>query len=429
METREVPFRVALVLLLVLGLGMALVAPARALPITDDAIANSTAWNGQRKVVRDSVGRLYVALAVSDPELDEAVRVLTSDDNGATWSPLPRVPDATEKMSAASLAIDSADRVHLAWTELSGANLQVFHAVWVEAEWSPRTQVSATPGYSGFPATAFDRLDRLHVAWYGFDGSTYQVYYRVRDPVGTWDPTEIVSTGLRDANNPSLAIGPDDRPHVAWFLLSGNRLSVVYTSRETEWATVTTLSNPSTFALEPSLAIASDGRIFATWTETYPNGTRAVVTRHRDAGDWSQPTALAWFPTAGGHPVVTLDGQDRGFVFWDQLDDAIRYRIFNGSWGPGVTLAANGTASFPSVRWAAVANPLFSGANRLDVVWTELVDGRYSVVLAGVPVPATGQPPTGPSIPGLPVLVGSILVLVGIVWLLQRRARRFTPKQ
>jgi hypothetical protein len=104
METGEVPFRAALVLLLVLGIGMALAGPARALPITDDANAKSTAWNGQRKVARHSLGGLYVALAVSDPELDEAVRVLTSEDNGATWSPLFRVPDTAEKTRADSLA-------------------------------------------------------------------------------------------------------------------------------------------------------------------------------------------------------------------------------------------------------------------------------------------------------------------------------------
>ena len=423
METRGSEARAAFVVLLVVGLAIVLAPPVQASFVTDEASADATSHNSQRKVARDSVGRLYVALHVLDPELGAGVRVFRSDDNGATWDTLPRVPDAATEMDRASLAIDGADGVHLAWTERAPTDRQVFHATWTGTGWGPRTQVSATPGYSGFPAIGFDHQNRLHIAWYGFDGSTYQVYYRARAPDGTWGATETVSTGLQDANNPALAIGPDDRPHVGWFLVSGNLWSVVYTSREGGWAPVTTLSDPAAFATDPSLAVASDGRVLAAWTETHPNGTRALVARHRGAVDWSGPTALAWFTAPGGHPVVALDGQDRGFVFWDQLDTAIRYRVFNGSWGPTITLAANGTASFPSVRWAAVANPLFSGVNRLDVAWTEQVDGAYAVVLVGVPVPAMGQPPAASS--GLPLvfLLGFAPVLAAVLWLLRRRIR------
>ncbi len=412
--------------LLALAVALAALPPVGGVPVPGDVLENATAWNSQRKIGRDSLGRLYVALLVADPDLGDAVRVFESANNGATWAALPRVPDATAAMSRASLAVDLTDRVHLVWTELVGTDLQVFHAVWRGA-WSPRTQVSFTPGYSGFPSGAVDPGDRLHVAWYGFDGSTYQVYYRVRAPNGTWGPTETVSTGLRDANNPALAIGPQGEPHVAWFLFTGSRWFVVYTVRnETRWAPVVTLSGDGNRALDPSLAVTAQGDVVAAWAEVDPNGTWAVVARVRTAAGWEPSVPLAAFTASGGHPAVALDGQDRAFVFWDERDAAIRYRTFNGTWGSTETIPTSGTATFPSARWARVANPLYEGVNRVDVAWTEAVGDGFRVSVAGIPVPATGAPPpTSQGFPTALVLLAiaavSALAIVVLRW---RRRRR-----
>ena len=402
---------------------LATVPTAEAGSITPDAAADATAWNSQRKIARDSFGRLYVALLVTDTALGEAVRVFRSGDGGRTWSPLPRVPDAANSMSRGSLAFDGRDRLHLAWTEAVGGDLQVFHAEWTGTGWQPRTQVSTTPGYSGFPAIAADRQHRLHVAWYGFDGTTYQVYYRARTG-SAWGPPETVSTGLQDANNPALAVGPDDGPHVAWSFVAGFRWSVVYTNREDRWAPAMTISNTTNRALDPSLAVGSDSRVFATWTEENPNGTRAVVARVRTGMTWGPPFALAWFTAPGGHPAVALDGSGGAFVVWDQLDAAIRYRAYNGSWGPTQAFSANGTASFPAARWAAIANPLFPGANRIDVVWTEAANGSYSAVLAGIPVPSVGTAPTtstdGATAFTIPAFILVVVALVVWRWRVRR---------
>ena len=431
LSVRPEPSRLSafLVVLAAFCLVLARLPPASAAPVTLNANADATAWNSQRKVARDSVGALFVALRVPDPDLGVAIRVFRSVDNGAGWSALPRLPDAASEMSRASLAVDGGDRVHLAWTELVGTDLQVFHAVWAGA-WTRRTQVSFTPGYSGFPAIAVDRQDRLHLAWYGFDGSTYQVYYRVRSVDGTWGITETVSSGLQDANNPAIAVGPDDRPHVAWFLVTGARWSVVHTVRGARWAPIETLSNPANRALDPSLAVASDGGVTAAWTEESPNGTRAVVARISNASGWGPSTPLAWFTAPGGHPSVALDGRDRAFAFWDQLDAQIRYRTFSGTWGRTEAIAANGMASFPNARWAAAANPLFEGTNRIDVVWTEASAGSYAVGFGGVTVSAMGTPPPRAPVDLVPgLLAGAVLLsLSAVLWWRRRRIGRLGLK-
>ncbi len=399
--------RALLVVLLVLGLVAAPAVPALASRVSSEAAPDATSWNTQRKMGRDSEGRLHVALRIHDVDLGVAVRVFRSDPAVTGWSALPRVPDATSEMSRASLAIDPEDAVHLAWTEQAGPDLQIFHAVWADEAWSPRTQVSATPGYSGYPSIAVDGQDRLHVVWYGFDGSTYQVYYRARASNGTWERTETVSTGLQDANNPALALGPDDRPHVAWALFSGGQSFVVYTSREAVWVPITTLSDAANRAFDPTLAVASDGEVFAAWTEQAPDGSRNLIARRHDASGWLPPNSLAGFPSPGGHPTLALDG------------------AYNGTWGPMRSLAANGTAIFPSARWAAVANPLFEGVNRIDVAWTEEVDGTHAVVVAGLPVAAVGEPPSPSfnapvSLPILAVVLAVVGVGVVILWWIRR---------
>lgn len=423
------PAHLALTILILGGLLTIVIASASAPIVIPDASADATAWNSQRKIVRDSAGRLYAALRVLDSESLGVMRVFRLNDDGGTWSPLPQVQDAIGEMRPGSLAIDGGDRVHLTWAERVSGNFQIFHAIWTEERWMPKTRVSDTLGYSSSPSIAVDFQDRLHAAWYGYDGYTYQVFYREREAVGAWGSTEIVSAGLRNASNPALAIGPDGRPHVAWFLFAGGRLSIVYTHRGAEWATTTTLSDPLASAFDASLAVTSEGRVFATWTEQYTNATRAIVARYRDGGDWSPPAFLAWFSTPGGHPALAVDGENRAFVFWDQLDKAIRYRVFNGSWERTQTLAANGTASFPAVRWAAVANPLFTGANVLDIAWTEEVNGRSVAVLSGVPVRAAGQRPTVSAGPSLSFLIAAGLAMGGVLWLVYRRNRLLTRRR
>jgi len=419
-------FRGAATVLVVLALVMAREPLASAAPVTLDAVADATQWNGQRKVARDSLGRVYVAARVPDGALGVAVHVFRSGDSGVTWSPLPRNPDASSEMSRASLAMDSRDRLHLTWTERLGSDLQVFHAVW-SGSWGPRTQISFTPGYSGFPAIGADRQDRIHLAWYGFDGATYQVYYRLRAANATWGATETVSTGLRDANNPSLAIGPDDRPHVAWFLFTGAQWFVVHAEREDRWRAITTLSDVANRALDPSLAVTSAGDVVAAWTEQAPNGTRSVSTAIRSGTMWGNATALGWFAAPGGHPSVAVDGYDTALVFWDQLDSSVRYRAWNGTWGPETIIPAGGIASFPNARWASVANPLWDGANRIDVVWTEDRGGVFAVGFDGVDVRAAGTPPERPSGDWVPWMMGlgvGGVVLVCVLVVLRRRRPR-----
>ncbi len=427
---RRVPGAVHLVLMILMLAAPlnALVASGSAPAAISDATPDATAWNSQRKIVRDSDGRLYAAFRVLDSENLDVVRVFRLNDDGETWSVLAGPPDATGEMRPGSLAIDGGDQLHLTWAERVSGYFQIFHAMWTGERWTPKTQVSDTPGYSGFPSVAIDLQNRLHAAWYGYDGSTYQVFYRVRGVAGTWEPTEVVSAGLKDANNPAIAIGPDGRPHVAWFLFEGGRLTIVYTHREAEWSTATTLSDPSASSFDASLAITSGGRIFAAWAEQYPNTTRAIVVRHRDAEGWSPPAPLAWFSAPGGHPTIAIDGESRAFVFWDQLDDAIRYRVFNDSWEGTQSLSANGTASFPSVRWSAVANPLFTGANVLDVAWTEEVNGESVVVVSSVPVKPAGQRPADSPGLSLPFLIAAGLAMGGVLWLVYRRNRFLTRR-
>src|SRR6266511_4338738 len=154
--------------------------PASAGPEPPSTLA--TAYNTQRKLARSVDGTLYAAVTVNASGTP-AVRVLSTPD-GSAWTTLPPPSLTGAASDRASLAIDSARRLHLVWTEVAGSDRQVFYARFSGGAWSPAEQLSHSTGYAGFPSLAVDAQDRPHVVWYGFDGAFYQIYYRRLDPSG-----------------------------------------------------------------------------------------------------------------------------------------------------------------------------------------------------------------------------------------------------
>jgi hypothetical protein len=405
-------FTAPCVALLVAG---ALLIPA--FPASADSaptIVAGTSANSERKTAVAPNGTIYAAYTEPFGNTT-AVIVERSADGGSTWTALPRIGAAEAFRSC--VAVDSQGVLHIAWTEFVGPNRQVFYGRWESGpNWTGAQRISDTPGYSGFPSLALDSADRVHLAWYGFDGSTYQVYYRYLDASG-WHATVQATHGVQDANNPSLAVGSDGKVHIAFFTYFRGATDVWYLQGgPTGWNIVEHVNPDGVPSARPSIAVLSNG----TPVIAYSSGANATLevrlAMREPGGGWSSNVALSGLGEGGDNPSVVADDYAANFaVFYENSVGAIRYRTFrDGAWLPAQSVPSSGDSHWVSASWAPFGRGAVGG--NATVLWTESAPVGYRVNFTSVPLfgpPACKCPSGTPWWQGL-TLPLALIALSGI---------------
>ncbi|MHA1552334.1 MAG: hypothetical protein ACTSQC_10370 [Candidatus Heimdallarchaeaceae archaeon] len=156
---------------------------------------------------------------------------------------------STDGASSPSIAVDSADSVHIVWfdsTDYSGSGTgpSLFYRLKddLSGTWSFTDVLTLeTPGPSYYQEIAIDSADNIHVIWcdhttYQGSGSDSDIFYKLWDATSsTWGTTVVVSTeSTNDVYTSSLAIDSSDNLHVVWYdytnyLGSGADMDVYYT--------------------------------------------------------------------------------------------------------------------------------------------------------------------------------------------------------
>ena len=414
---------VALVGLLVL----ATLPPARA--GTEPPSSVATAYNTQRKLVRSEDGTLYAAIAVNVSGQPE-IRVLSTRD-GASWTTLPH-PSLTGNWSdRTALAIDSLGRLHLAWTEpAAGGGRQVFYSRYEGGAWTPMEQLSHSTGYAGYPAIAVDALDRVHIVWYGFDGTYYQIYYRRLDGAG-WSPERALTNQAADATNPSIALGPEGDVHVVWFRQTRNGvyLEIAYLHLVGDTVEETgPISTPGVDSTDPTIAVAPDGRVHVAWSARVGNVDRIEATERAANGTaWSAIEPVSPDTVGAQDPSLALDGLGALHVVWASVSGGVYAQVRNGTWSVPVLLSSPTGNVDPSVRWSQDHNPLCGANAALDVLWTHEDAGAYTLGYASIAAPVD-CPAAPPSDAGFVLVTGVVAGVVAVVAaVLLWRWRRWYP--
>lgn len=407
-----------------LGLAVALLLLAAA-PIArgdfEGSVPDATAFTTQRKLVRFSNGTLALAYVIQANGTNR-VQVAESAD-GTVWTSLSPPSLLTPSADRPSMAVDSQDTLHLAWTANGTGDRQVWYASYSQGHWSAPLQVSETAGYSGFPSIAVDSLDRVHVAWYGFDGTYYQIYYRMKDASG-WGSQIAVTAQAIDATNPALAIDGQDHVHIVWYRINtkGTSFEVSYAYLVGTNATLKTLSGPTESAFDPTIAIDSAGNLHVAWVSYAGNTSRIAYTAETLSG-WTTPVAVTPSPIAASHPSLALDAAGGLYLFFQTGDGQIdEERQVNGTWAAPVTVSSGAQNTYPSTRWSYYPVRSPAGGPTVDVVWTQAVAGGYTVRFATES--GGSAPPGGDSLPWPIVGLAVVLVAAIVVGVLVRRRFR-----
>lgn len=181
--------------------------------------------------------------------------------------------------------------------------------------------ISNTTGKSRFSNVAVGPDGMPVVAWLADRSGTYRVYVRRWDgttwaEMGSGSASDGgISNNVGDWQNPALAIGPDGMPVVAW--AGGSNISDgdIYVRRwdGTTWAEIGAgsasgggISHDPFDSQNPSLAIGPDGIPVVAWAKYGRNGAYAeVYVRRWDGAAWAEMDAGS--ATGGGISNTKMD--------------------------------------------------------------------------------------------------------------------------
>ncbi len=191
------------------------------------------------------------------------------------------------------------------------------------------------------------------------------------------------STNKRDSEEPSIAIGPDGRPVVAWIDYAGppdEAVNQVYVKRWDGSAWVEMGSHSASGvgisnnvrgygALTPSLAIGPDGKPAVAWRNSHPDKGIQIYFRGWDGSNWKEfgPSSaseggISWLPGYAGEgasedPSMAIGPDNKPVVTWGFVHYTYNpFQIYGKKWG-GASWDEIGQSSAHGTGISKVQNP------------------------------------------------------------------------
>jgi hypothetical protein len=290
---------------------------------------------------------------------------------------------AAEMASGPDVAVAPDGTATVVWSSRSGGGEFTVFARRISPAGAPGpiTQLSASGEDALAPQVAVAPDGTAVVAWMRHDGADFRVQSRRIAPNGTpEEATRTLSGAEQDASAPQVAVAPDRTATVVWKRFDGFRY-LVQTRQVlpdgTSPGPAQRLSEPKGDAVEPQVAVDSDGVATVAWSRfdgesedsivqlrrVEPDGTPAGTTRSLsapgesaiqpqlglgpdgaatvawnrfDGADWivqAQHISPAGLPEgavqnlsatgeSAAEPRLAVDGEGRATVVWDRFDGA-----------------------------------------------------------------------------------------------------------
>ena len=203
--------------------------------LTEDVSSESTAISQKSSLVVDSTGIVHVAWQddtdYASAGTDSDIFYKKWNPLTTSWSTTEIVSTESTSMSYdPSIDTDSGDNVHIVWEDStnlgSGSDYDIFYKVWGASTslWSTSEVVSIESTDNSFnPSLAIDSSNRLHLTWYDVtdyaeSGTDTDIFYKLHNPLtGLWSYLEIVSEdSIENSLNPSATVDEFDNVYITW---------------------------------------------------------------------------------------------------------------------------------------------------------------------------------------------------------------------
>jgi BNR repeat-like domain len=372
-------------------------------------------FSGQRKIVSDSQGRLFVAyrkqFRVARARVHR-IHVARSDDQGRTWrvlnegAPVEAVGDFIQRVPA--LEVDARDRLHLVWygTDEQNAGPNQRQIKYSRSDdggesWSDWRNIAPVEGYAE-PQKLWQEHpsvtvvgDTVWVVWQGRDPSSprrSQIrVVRSLNSGDSWDaPTVIQRTERGDGgrSRPVLLAEPDARRlHVLAYGEADGDHQIVWTVSEdggASWSSWMRIAPSAADQRHLSAVIDTANRVHVVWREGTSGGPAQIRHSVLDEGRWTVSSSVS--PSAGSQqffPSLTLLGGRELFAVWVETralsgfpeEDPRNGRVLGASTSGGRWGSARVLTTDTAVTYAAVTRNR-NVSRQIDLVWSNMLGDK-----------------------------------------------------
>ena len=386
---------------------------------TEVVSTESTNHSSYPSLAVDTLGNIHVAWEdwtnIAGAGTDYDIFCKYWDASTESWTPTEVVStESTNDSYYPSIAVDSAGNVHITWYDLTdyagaGTDADIFYKRWNASTslWTSTEVVSAESTEVSFRASlALDAAGNVHIAWidgtdYASSGIDSDIFYkRWNASTSSWITTEVVSTESTDPSySSSLVVDSEGNIHIAWedytdYASAGIDADIFYKRWNTStslWTITEVVSTESTSgSYDPTLTIDSAGNVHIVWedfTDYASAGIDAdIFYKHwnTSTSSWTMTEIVSTESTSGSYdPTLTIDSTGNVHIAWHDYTDyasaGIDADIFYKRWNSStpswtitevVSIEITGDSGYPSLAVDATGN--------VHVAWHDHTDYAVS---------------------------------------------------
>ncbi len=314
-------------------------------------ISNSVITSYKPKVLQDTSGNVYALWLDSD--FTSQYKLYFSKLEGEVWSSPQHIisSDRYSPLYDFDFTIDSQNQIHLVYTQtVSGSGYMIHYTFYNGIEWS--TPQKVCQGFS--PSIEVDSADRVHIAYSSFSDIFYSNFNGT-----TWSSSVNVSDdgqlyGDYTSGAKAIRIDKSGDIHIAW---AKYNFGIMYTKFDSKTWNVPQLV--SKLALWPDntywLSLGANGVVAVAYTQG-PNdciNQEIYFSLSEDGGlSWYSPTQISESAGIGSRwPSLSIVSANNIQAVWGECQTGVPFRLFNGTSWSDIIDIGNGAqkADLPNI--------------------------------------------------------------------------------
>lgn len=356
-----------------------------ALNVDSTEDARALGYTGQKKVVKNSKGDIFVGYRKKFNGFYEAVVAKVAKGRDGSWNvsntdkPISQVGNQSNQR-VPSIAIDNKDVIHVVWygadSEKDENNRQVKYSNSKDfgETWSPWINLSVVDGFDGenlwqeHPDILTTKDGKLYVVWEGKDSENknQQIKLSVSSDGGnSWSKwVNINPTTNASHSRPTIIEDTSGRLHIFMYSSRSTNVQQIWHSfsdNGTVWSEWTNISRNYLDSRHISVAAGKDNKIYVAWRSGNEREKTSIHYSMFNGENWSQPLLIHESSSYQFFPEIGVDKSGNIFVTWMESMQASDFPNENPQKSQAVVAIIKSTNSSPievaSIQEANVLYP------------------------------------------------------------------------
>jgi hypothetical protein len=337
-------------------------------------------------IATDGSGRIYVVYTRDAWTDTSEIYLKVSTDFGINWLPEQRLTDATSERCYPSIALDTLNRVHIAWMDKrDGVDWQIYYKRSTDggSSWESDVRISLDDDYSQSPCITTDGANEVYIVWYdAVNTGDHDIFFRKSTDGGvSWGAEMDISNGSATEDYPSIAFEPLNNLHVVWQDDRNPDYDIYYrrsTDRGATWGPEINIVSDTLGQAMSSIAANPSTGLHVTWRDARDSQfllprVEIYYTRSTTSGStWGTDTRLTDNTNDKIWPNIAAGGFGGVHIVY-QEETEIMY-LYSADGGTNWATAVN-VSSDPAVSM----HPFVAVDSFVHVVWSDDRDGNFEI--------------------------------------------------